>query len=445
MKRPAYPMKIVVASSGTPPKEIVRKLAQAYPQGDVEQATFEESQEIVTSLSEEDRLVIYEDAGSAAATQRVALLRLGRFTVPTVIALAKGGAQVFKNVSLETGLPCIDAGCSAAEIAQTFTQVYEAQEEKPERAKVTQEGVAGSGTPLALGNPLFRIVDSNQAFAGLLQTPRERLLGRPIAAFARVESARRFTRIPLPPRDEEFATEATDGEGGKKRVVVRRRALFAGSVLLGCVYAFIEGKEFKELMGDLAADSERIAAAKKDLESALDAIRDPVIITDNASKIGRANRALAQRLGRTWRGIIGEPGRPLLGGIGGQAIPLGPPPDLEGGPVKASSVPVAALQGIFDIDSFPRYEQDGRPDGWVHLMREVGGGEGRMVRRAPTEALHQMTNCITSILGLSDLAAGCADTPEAAQEDLRKIADQAKRLADLIRRLRGSSSDAGAR
>jgi len=423
MNAPSHPRTVSIVSQSTDPPFVglTEKVMDAYPESAISVLSRKEAGDHVGDLTVNDRLVLCHDADRADLDDLVAVLRTRRVAAPMmVLAPLKGDAEL-RDLSLELGLPCVDVSCSSVDLASAFVSVYE-----------PRDSVSG-GLPLTVGeslfiliDPLLRISQVADALGQLLGMSSGALLGNTVATFVCEGDVALFTMDPGTQRESVFLADLVGADGTRFHVIVRRRDAFRDALFLGFLYTFTDVSDCERLQQRGERDLRCISTVKRELETTLDAIMDPIVVTDQHACVRRVNRAFAQRLGKPFSEIIGQSYHTLLApdeptSTALESLHVGTPV-----PSRAPELTLRPLKGAFNVDCFPRFTPEGSLVGWVHLMRPP------LHHVEPLDSrLHDLRNSLTAILGLAGLLLVSKDVPDRLRADLRKIALEAERSADL--------------
>ncbi len=198
------------------------------------------------------------------------------------------------------------------------------------------------------------------------------------------------------------------------------------------------------LRAHFAEEQARIAA--RDWHATFDALRDAVCLLDDAGRVRRGNRALAELLGAAPEEILGRPFLALLQGAFGVAD--FPTPD-PAGPRRVSRELLLGGRWLqVTLDPVPG--DDGRPEGCVCTLADITGRrrlEEQLCQSKKLEAVgllaggvaHDFNNLLTAITGNVALLLDQLPAADPAREALLTINKAAWRAADLTRQLRGYS------
>lgn len=186
----------------------------------------------------------------------------------------------------------------------------------------------------------------------------------------------------------------------------------------------------------------QVARARREWVQTFDALSDGVFLHNREGRILRANRALAQLVGRPFDRIISQPWFEI--------IPVGPEPrqlclatvsagqghrtaeyDLSFGPHRTLHITVSPLA---EGNEF-----------CVHIVRDVTQERALQLHLTQTEKLaaigemlsgaaHELNNPLTTIIGFSELLQD-ANVPDQVREDLQRIYRQAKRGSRIVQNL----------
>ena len=422
---PARTVLIISRSTDPPFAGLDEKVANAYPDSVVHVVSPEEAGAFVYDLMASDRLVLCHDAGRCDLRDLVSLLRTRRLATPTMVLTSLEGDAERKDLSRDLALPCLRFNCTSVELATAFVSVYEP------RSAVSGLPALTVDEPLfILINPILRISQFSEELAGLLGMSPTALLGSTVSTFVCEEGVALFTTLPGMHREGAFLTDLVGADGTHSHVLVRRKEVFREALFLGFLYTFFDLSDYPRLQERDARDVRNVAAAKRDLEMTLDAIMDPIVVTDQHARVRRVNRAFAQRLGKPFSKIIGHPCGALLAPEGPAATVLASLHSSITVPAHADELTLQPLKGTFNVDCFPSFTPEGILDGWVHLMHPPGRRLGLLDDRA-----HDLRNSLTALSGFAGLLLEREDVPDAIKAELAKIALEAERSVGLARSL----------
>ncbi len=172
--------------------------------------------------------------------------------------------------------------------------------------------------------------------------------------------------------------------------------------------------------------------------STLDAIPDLIVIADLDGVVTRVNRAVADRLGMSFKEIIG---RPMSGLFGDLPVPA----PMAGGLTRISEVTLPFAEGRFQMSCFPNFDPDGQRIGVIHVFRDITEEKRVQERLLEAEKLatvsavlsgvaHEMNNPLAGVLGFAQLAQELCSDP-AVTECLTTVQAEADRVSRIVRNL----------
>lgn len=186
----------------------------------------------------------------------------------------------------------------------------------------------------------------------------------------------------------------------------------------------------------------QVARARREWLQTFDALSDGVFLHDRQGRILRANRALAQLVGRPFDGIIGQPWFEL--------IPAGPEPrQVCSSPGRENGRRTVSEYDLNYEDTrtlhvivSPLTEGD---EFCVHVVRDVTDERALQQQLAQAEKLaaigemlsgvaHELNNPLTTIIGFSELLQD-AQVPDQVRTDLQRIYRQARHSSQIVQSL----------
>jgi PAS domain S-box-containing protein len=201
-------------------------------------------------------------------------------------------------------------------------------------------------------------------------------------------------------------------------------------------------------MEEHAKVSAKIEQAKTEWERTFDAVPDLISIVDTDHRIVRVNKALADKLGKTYDDIVGTHCYETVHNSDKRHIICPHSKLIRDGQPHRAEVADDQLGGIFDIAVSPIFDGDGRVIGAVHIARDItdekkaqqhllASGRARVVAELASMVAHSFNNLLQTAMGgaqlsLTNLELGnfsdIKNTLEEIIEDLRQGARTVKRL-----------------
>ncbi|HFD39977.1 MAG TPA: PAS domain-containing protein, partial [Anaerolineae bacterium] len=190
---------------------------------------------------------------------------------------------------------------------------------------------------------------------------------------------------------------------------------------------------------------QQVAQAEREWAATFDAIADGISIHDTDFRIVRANRALAERLGRSAEELIGQTcyrlfhqtDAPIPECPHAQALVTGQPHTVE--------IEEPALGGTFRVSAYPLTDETGQLIGSVHIFQDITLQKQFQDRLIQTEKLaalgrlaaslaHEINNPLQALRsGLGLLLKGAQD--EKQQQYLQVADREVERLIDITTRM----------
>lgn len=259
-----------------------------------------------------------------------------------------------------------------------------------------------------------------------------------------VEACRQagLTHILLQPLAASAITEGLILIGGGPDVVSEELAselkLFstAASLAIQQALSFAELKRSEE---DLVRHRTGRLRALRQWASTIDAMDSMFVITDRNGMIRRLNRSVADRLGLSFKDIIGQPMDRFFGQI----------PQIEesisGIIPKTAEVIVPFAEGIYELSCFPNLDPEGERIGVIFIFRDIT--EEKRIREHLLEAeklstlsgvlsgvAHEMNNPLAAVMGFAQLALELSTEPP-VQECLTTVQVETEHVTRIVRNL----------
>ncbi|MBC7222834.1 MAG: GAF domain-containing protein [Anaerolineae bacterium] len=193
----------------------------------------------------------------------------------------------------------------------------------------------------------------------------------------------------------------------------------------------------------------QVARAKQEWEQTFDAMADAVLLVSPAHRVLRCNRAAARLVGLEPCNLVGQHYYQALWGRE-EPLPQCPLEEaLRTGEPVAREMEFSRLPGrVFHVSAVPRWDPEGA--GTLlhvilvlrevtrehHLRRQLAQAEKlSAVGQLVSGVAHELNNPLTSVLGYAQLLQMRDDLPSDVQEDLGRIAAEARRASHIVRSL----------
>ncbi len=189
-----------------------------------------------------------------------------------------------------------------------------------------------------------------------------------------------------------------------------------------------------------------ILRAPQSWERTFDALPDMIAIIDTEHRVVRANRAMAQRLGRTVSQVEGSHCFELMHGLNN-------PPDfcpharlLEDGQEHTVEIEDPRLGGFFNVTASPITDEQGGLLGSVHVVRDITNRkrlQAQLMQAQKMEAVgtlaggvaHDFNNILAAIMGYTELSLAQAPLEAPLRYNLEQILKAAERGRKLVKQI----------
>jgi len=184
--------------------------------------------------------------------------------------------------------------------------------------------------------------------------------------------------------------------------------------------------------------------------TAIDSLTDAVIALDTQNQVIYINKAGEKLTGRTLANAYKQPLKKLLLSWPKQIMDIAQHPSVP--TIKELSMDKNGKHSWYEIGSSPMRDSVGNLMGQVLLIHDVTGRikaeeekqeierKAQMVSRLSTVGqmaagiCHEINNPLTAVIGYSDLLT-TKDLPEGVKQDLERILDGGRRVANVVRQL----------
>ena len=228
-----------------------------------------------------------------------------------------------------------------------------------------------------------RYLEVNQTWLDTFGYTQEEVIGRPFADFISPTQPdcfrQRFNELDLSSECADVECEMVNKDGSVRMVSVNGRAVTEDNGRLLKTYCALTDITQRKKM------ERKLEEANEEWRKTFDTVSDPIAIIDNDFRIVKANRAVAERLGRPLSEILGEKCYRCMHGDDEPGEDCPHSKMMQDGREHTAEVMAKGMGSEFLVTASPLYDSQNRLIGSVHIGHDL-----TELKRAEEKRLNQL-------------------------------------------------------